>query len=182
MANARAINRHLQKQLNSLKRDGVTVVEAAQWLVAAGLLDEKHQPDARLREMLREGKIKGAYQFPNKRWVIVNNSRLPDGVQRVVPVKEATRTLKMSAATLDDFVANGTLKALKFGDAPSLFLEEELRRFQKKYAESELDLPGVVKKGSLPLDKLKRQLYYLRSDIRLLAERIEELIKMLDQS
>lgn len=180
MTNARAINRALQKQLTSLKRDGVSVTEATIWLVDGGLLDSDHQPSARLREMLREGKIKGAYQFPNKRWVIVNNSRLPDGVQRVLPMKEASRTLKMSARVLQDFVDEGKLKTLKFGDAPSLFLEDELKRFQKRYAETELGLTGVVRRKSPQLDKLKRQLYYLRSDIRLLAERIEELIKMLD--
>ena len=142
MLDARAISSHLQKQLSSLKRDGVSVQEATDWLVDAGLLDEQHQPSARLREMLRDGKIKGAYQFPNKRWVVVNKARLPDGVQRVVPMKEASKSLKMSAAVLQDFVSTGRIKPLKFGGAPAVFSEDEIRRFRKNTSRTNWHYPA----------------------------------------
>lgn len=182
MFNPRAINGHLQKKLRSEKRDGVSVVEAAEWLAEEGLLDRKKHPENRLRDLLREGKIKGAYQFPNKRWVIVNSSRLPDGVAKVVPIKEAASKLAVNERTLLTFVGDGTLKALDFGPGVSLFSEDELKRFRKKHVDLgyTLELPREIRRRVTDVDKLKRQLYYLRSDLRLLAERIDELIKLLD--
>ena len=61
-----------------------------------------------------------------------------------------------------------------------MFSEDEIRRFRKKHRQDELNLPGVVRKKTPRLDRLKRELYYLKSDIRGLAERIDELIKMLE--
>lgn len=182
MATTKTISSYLQKQLSSAGRDGVSVGEAAVWLSDAGLLSPETHPEERLRDLLREGKIKGAYQFPNKRWVIVNNAKLPDGVQRVVPVKEAARTLGLGEKTLRRFVAEGKLAALDFGPSPLAFLEEELKRFHREHVDRtyELGLPMRAGRKAADLDKLKRQLYYLRSDVRLIVERIEELIKLLD--
>lgn len=151
-------------------------------MIDAGLLEKDKQPHARLRALLRDGKIKGAYQFPNKRWVVVNSSRFPDGIQRIVPTREAAKALKLSEKSLHQFMAAGDLHPLDFGSTPALFLEDELRRFQQDVIDPsyELDLPSLVKRQKTNIDKLKRQLYYLRSDIRLIGERIEELIRLLE--
>ncbi|UCG52772.1 MAG: hypothetical protein JSW58_04260 [Candidatus Latescibacterota bacterium] len=182
MANAKAISGHIQKRLASQKRDGVAAVEATEWLIEAGLLREDRQPHSRLLTLLREGKIKGAYQFPNKRWVVVNSSLFPDGIQRVVPMKEAAKVLKISEKSLRRFTKEEEIRALDFGPTPPLFLEEELRRFRAEVLDPsyELDFVKNFKKGQMDFDKLKRQLYYLRSDIRLIVERIEELIRLLE--
>ena len=179
---SKSISRALQKQLTSLKRDGVSAVEAAKWLTEAGILTEK-QPQKSLRVLLREGKIKGAYQFPNKRWVIVNNHRLPDGVQRVIPIKETARFLRITEDEIHELVSDGRLVALDFGPSPTVFAEEELRRFQGENSRPsyELGFPRDAKRSRADLDKLKRQLYYLRSDIRLIVERVEELIRLLEK-
>jgi len=181
MLDTKKISKTLQQQLQSLKRDGVSVVEAAIWLSDAGLFSEDFQTEKRLRSLLREGKMKGAYQFPNKRWVIVNNSRLPDGIQRVVPIKETAKTLKLSEKKLREFMGNGEITPLDFGPSPILFLEEEIKRFREETLEaSELFALKEVTRTRNELDKLKRQLYYLRADVRLIAERIEELIQLLE--
>lgn len=182
MANPKVISSHLQKRLASSKRDGVAAGEATEWLVNAELLKKSKQPHARLLSLLREGKIEGAYQFPNKRWVVINSSRFPDGIQRIIPIREASRSLKISEKALRRFMQEGKIRALDFGPTPALFNEEELRRFQTEVLDPsyELGLVGNFKKKQTDIDKLKRQLYYLRSDIRLIGERIEELIRLLE--
>jgi hypothetical protein len=182
MTDAQAMSSLIQKRLSSLKRDGVAVGEAASWLLETNLLEEDKQPHTRLLTLLREGKIKGAYQFPNKRWVVVNTSRFPDGIQRVVPLKEAAKSLEFSEKTLRGFLKGGELHALDFGHTPPLFHEEELRRFHREVLDPayELDFVKNSKRGRPDYEKLKRQLYYLRSDIRLMVERIEELIRLLE--
>jgi hypothetical protein len=182
MADRRAITSFLDKKLVSLGRDGASAVEAAAWLAAAGLIDKGASPEKHLRELLRTGKISGAYQFPNKRWVIVNRSRLPDGIKRVIPIREAAETLHISEATLRHHVRAGKLAPLDFGSSMLLFLEEEIKRFGSE-AEGEsysLLFPDERTKKQSDIDKLRRQLYYLRSDVRLIAERIEELIHLLE--
>jgi hypothetical protein len=182
MADRKAINAFLNEKLSTLGRDGASAVEAAAWLSAAGLLDKGTSPDKHLRELLRTGKIMGAYQFPNKRWVIVNRSRLPDGIKRVVPIREAVKILRVSKATLKQHVLAGTLTPLDFGSSLLFFLEEDLKQFGDEAAGKPYDLlfPDEKKKKRSEIDKLRRQLYYLRSDVRLIAERIEELIRLLD--
>jgi hypothetical protein len=182
MSDAKAMSAHIQKRLAAAKRDGVAAGEATEWLLEAGLLAKDKQPHTRLLTYLREGKIKGAYQFPNKRWVVINSSRFPDGIQRVVPIKEAARSLKVSESALRGFLRSGRIRSLDFGPTPPLFHEDELRRFHKEVLDPtyELDFVKNLKRGKTDYDKLKRQLYYLRSDIRLIVERIEELIRLLE--
>ncbi len=182
MTDAQAMSSHIQKRLASFKRDGVSAAEAAEWLLEASLLDKDKQPHTRLLILLRDGKIKGAYQFPNKRWVVVNTSRFPDGIQRVIPIKEAAKSLKISEKSLRGFLKGGEIHSLDFGPTPPLFYEEELRRFHREVLDPayELDFAKNFKRGRTDYDKLKRQLYYLRSDIRLIVERIEELIRLLE--
>jgi len=182
MTDARAMSSHIQKRLGALKRDGVAVGEATEWLLEAGLLAKDKQPHTRLLTFLREGKIKGAYQFPNKRWVVVNTSHFPDGLQRVIPIKDAAKSLKISEKSLRGFLRAGDVRSLDFGPTPALFHEEELRRFHKEVLDPtyELEFATNLKRGKTDYDKLKRQLYYLRSDIRLIVERIEELIRLLE--
>jgi len=182
MVNAKAISSHIQKRLTSLKRDGVAAGEATEWLIEEGLLKENKQPHTRLLTLLREGKIKGAYQFPNKRWVVIRSARFPNGLQRVIPIKEAAKWLKISDKSLRQFLKDDRIKALDFGDTPALFHEDELRRFRTEVLDPSYELEFVkgFKKGQTDLDKLKRQLYYLRSDIRLIVERIEELIRLIE--
>jgi hypothetical protein len=182
MTDAKAMSGHIQKRLAALKRDGVAVGEAADWLLEADLLAKDKQPHTRLLTFLREGKIKGAYQFPNKRWVVVNTSRFPDGIQRVIPIREAAKSLKISEKSLRGFLKTGSIRSLDFGPTPPLFHEEELRRFHKEVLDPsyELEFVSGFKRGKTDYEKLKRQLYYLRSDIRLIVERIEELIRLLE--
>jgi hypothetical protein len=182
MTGAQAMSGHIQKRLASAKRDGVGAGEATDWLIEAGLLEKDKQPHSRLLTYLRDGKIKGAYQFPNKRWVLVNTSRFPDGIQRVVPIHEASKSLKIGEKSMRAFLKSGQIRALDFGPTPPLFHEEELRRFHREVLDPayELEFAKSPKRGRPDFDKLKRQLYYLRSDIRLIGERIEELIRMLE--
>ncbi len=182
MPDAKAISAFLEKKLSSLNRDGVSAVEAAGWLTTEHLITGEKQPLKQLRSLLRAGKIKGAYQFPNKRWVIINRSRLPDGIQRVVPIKEAAVNLRLSETSLRRAVEQGNLAPLDFGPAIFLFLDDELKRYHKTFVERSYRLmfPEDTKQKKTELVKLKRQLYYLRSDVRLIAERIEELIRLLE--
>jgi predicted site-specific integrase-resolvase len=182
MSEAKEISEFLLTKLSTLARDGVSVIEAAEWLNKSGKLSGVNHAQKRLRDLLREGKIKGAYQFPNKRWVIVNRSRLPDGIQRVVPIKEAVKILKISEPRLRRFTQEGKLKSLEFGPAVFVFLEDEIKEFQRKYVERSYGtiIPGVPPSQNTELEKLRRQLYYLRSDFRLIVERIEEMIRLLE--
>ena len=182
MATPKAISTFLEKRLISLKRDGVSSVEAADWLIEKNLLTGEKQPLKRLRSLFRAGKIKGAYQFPNKRWVIINRSRLPDGIQRVVPIKEAAASLRVSEASLRHAVDQNHIELLDFGPSIFLFLENELKRYHQEYVEKSfmLKFPVDDMQKKTELGRLKRQLYYLRSDVRLIAERIEELIRLLE--
>jgi hypothetical protein len=181
MPDAKSISAFLEKKLTSMKRDGVSAVEAAGWLTEEKLLLSNKQPHKKLRTFLRAGKIKGAYQFPNKRWVIINRSRLPDGIQRVVPIKEAAINLRVAESSLRSAVDSGVLKALRFGPSMLFFLEDDLKRYRQKYIERSYKLlfPRNDRREKANVDRLKRQLYYLRSDVRLIAERIEELIRLL---
>jgi hypothetical protein len=182
MTDAQAMSSHIQKRLASTKRDGVGAGEATDWLIEAGHLEKDKQPHSRLLTYLRDGKVKGAYQFPNKRWVVVNTSRFPDGIQRVVPIHEATKSLKIGEKSMRAFLKSGRVRALDFGPVPPLFHEEELKRFHREVLDPayELEFAKGPKRGRTDFEKLKRQLYYLRSDIRLIGERIEELIRMLE--
>ena len=181
MLDAKAISSFLEKKLSSLKRDGVSAVEAAGWLTEEKLLASNKQPHKKLRTFLRAGKIKVAYQFPNKRWVVINRSRLPDGIQRVVPIKEASINLRVAETSLRSAMESGVLKSLKFGPSMIFFLEDDLKRYRQKYIERSYKLlfPKEGRREKTDVDRLKRQLYYLRSDVRLIAERIEDLIRLL---
>jgi len=149
--------------------------------VQAGILAKDRSPEEYLRELFRTGKISGAYQFPNKRWVVINRSRLPDGIKRVIPLKEAAETLRISEARIRKHVKEGELKPLDFGSSLLLFHEEEIRAFKHATDRTyRMLFPDDGKIKQIDIDKLRRQLYYLRSDIRLIAERIEELIRLLD--
>jgi hypothetical protein len=68
------INAFLQDQLRKRARKEVTAVEAADWLDAAGLLnDSPHRPGLPLRNLLRAGLIEAAEQRPPRsygRWFI----------------------------------------------------------------------------------------------------------------
>jgi hypothetical protein len=56
--------------------DMVTAVEAAGWLDEAGLLsDSPHRPGLPLRNLLREQRIRGQRQEPNRRWFIDRTTR-----------------------------------------------------------------------------------------------------------
>jgi hypothetical protein len=183
MVDLRAINRCIEKQLAAAKLDGAPATEATHWLTEANLLDKNKSPFKHLRSLLATGKISGAYQFPNKRWVVVNRNRLPDGINRVIPIKEAAETLGISERAIRQYVATGELTPLNFGPSMLLFLEDELKRFDDETMDRSLNLvfPDDGKRVKpVDIDKLRRQLYYLRSDIRLIAERIEELIKLLE--
>jgi hypothetical protein len=66
-----AINAFLQAELHKRGRGEVPAVEAARWLDEAGLLrDSDHRPGLPLRNLLREGQIRGQRQEPNGRWFI----------------------------------------------------------------------------------------------------------------
>jgi DNA-binding transcriptional MerR regulator len=183
MAARKDISRILAARLEAARRDGATAVEAARWLVEEGVLPAEPSPVKRLRSLMRQGKVRGAYQFPNKRWVVVNTQRLPDGIQRVVPLPEAAETLHLSVPRLRQYVREGALRPLDFGPGILLFHEEELRRFHRDFLDRTFRTLFPLDKKDLDtadLDRLRRQLYYLRADVRLIAERIEELIRMLE--
>lgn len=65
------INDFLQENLRRKGLYEVSAVEAARWLNQAGLLrDSLSRPGLPLRKLLRDGKIVGQRQEPNKRWFI----------------------------------------------------------------------------------------------------------------
>ncbi len=65
------ISYFLQKELKRRGKSEVSAVEAAEWLDSVGIFkDCMHRPGKRLRDKLREGKIVGQRQEPNKRWYI----------------------------------------------------------------------------------------------------------------
>ena len=65
------ISRFVQVRLRAERLQSVTAVDAARWLDEAGLLkDSPMRPGKPLRELLRQGKIQGQRQEPNKRWFI----------------------------------------------------------------------------------------------------------------
>ena len=71
MPNIDKISQFLQDHLNSIGRDSVRAVEAAEWLDKAGLLnDSASRPGRPLRDLLRANKIKGQRQENNWHWLI----------------------------------------------------------------------------------------------------------------
>ena len=71
MADVRQINSFLQERLESEALLKVRAVEAARWLDAAGLLkDSDTRRGKPLRDLLRAGRIEGAYQESGRWWRI----------------------------------------------------------------------------------------------------------------
>lgn len=71
MPNLIRINEHLQQTMKRKNLKEVTAVEAAEWLDEAGLLkDSVSRPGKPFRDILRDGKIQGQRQMPNRRWFI----------------------------------------------------------------------------------------------------------------
>lgn len=67
----KAINNRIQSELQRRGLASVTAVDAAIWLDRAGLLkDSLDRPSKPLRDMLRAGKILGAIQESDRKWVI----------------------------------------------------------------------------------------------------------------
>lgn len=68
------INSFLQRRLGIERLDEVTANEAAKWLDRAGLLaDSSDRPGRNLRNLLRDGSIRGSIQRPSGkhgRWFI----------------------------------------------------------------------------------------------------------------
>lgn len=66
-----AIEDFIQAELKRRGQTDATAVEAARWLDEAGLLkDSASRPGLPLRNLLRDGKIRGQRQEPNGRWFI----------------------------------------------------------------------------------------------------------------
>lgn len=71
MATIIELNNFIQAKLKELNRSEINAVELAEILDVAGLLkDNVSRPGLSLRQYLRSNKIKGGFQYPNKRWVV----------------------------------------------------------------------------------------------------------------
>jgi hypothetical protein len=92
MATIAEINRFLAQKIVDENITEIDAVSAARWLDKAGLLkDSAHRLGLPLRKHLRAGKINGAYQYPNHRWVIRRSSK-----ESIFSVKEAANDLGLS--------------------------------------------------------------------------------------
>ncbi|XAM00889.1 hypothetical protein OT109_05785 [Phycisphaeraceae bacterium D3-23] len=71
MAEVFRMNHRLQSEMRRRCINTLTAVDAAAILDEAGLLaDSPDRPGRDLRRLLRDGKINGARQLPNRRWFI----------------------------------------------------------------------------------------------------------------
>ncbi len=71
MAHHSTISQFLQTEMKRLNVESWTAVEAAKILDKAGVLkDSPHRPGLPLRNLLRDGKVRGGRQEANRRWFI----------------------------------------------------------------------------------------------------------------
>lgn len=96
MANIIEMNNFIQQKLKELNKSEIGAVELARLLDEAGVLnDNKDRPGLPLRQYLRATKIKGGFQYPNKRWVVKREE-----AEQLFSIKEAADKLDLSEQAL----------------------------------------------------------------------------------
>jgi hypothetical protein len=176
LASISEINRYFYQKLRDENIDEIDLITAARWLDEQGLLkDALQRPGLPLRKMLRSGKINGAFQYPNRRWVIRKSAKEPG-----YSVKEAAAELGLSEHAIYKRIERGLLIPEKFGPKSFVISREELLRQQKEYSPAERTVQSVhpddqkqrsaqpFASGTLPSDQIssiKQQLLNLQSQL-----------------
>lgn len=131
----KTIKEHLDAYMRKCNLTEIDAVTAGAILDRDGLLnDSASRPGKPLRDLLRAGKIKGAYQLPNHRWVIPlgsksdivekpsevisNNIHLED--KRNIGIKRPMTEIEKNLIT-DGFTSVHSLNEDELKDAPGLY-------------------------------------------------------------
>lgn len=168
MATISEINNFLQSHLNQSEEKSLSATEAAHLLDEAGLLkDSAHRPGLPLRRHLRAGKIMGAKQEPNKRWIIQATND-----PKMYSVKEAAEELEISQQAVRQRIDSGKIEPFELGNK-KLISEMELRkeRIQRGLEEKPFSVEAK--------DSIKREIMAIRFEAENILNRIDSLEKLL---
>jgi len=111
LASVAEINRYLSQKFEDEGNTEIDAITAGRWLNERGLLkDSGQRPGLPLRKLLRAGKINGAYQYPNRRWVIRQSNK-----EIAYSVKEAATELGLTEHAIYQRIERGLLKPEKLG-------------------------------------------------------------------
>ena len=155
------VNNFIQDKLKELGGEEITTVVMAELLEKAGILkDSKHRPGLPLRNYLRAGRIEGAYQYPNKRWVI-----RPIDRETKLTVKQAADELEITEHALYKRIERGSIVPEKIGERISIPVSELEKSGSEKLKIEFEDIETVI----------NREFEGIHFEIENLTERIRRL-------
>jgi hypothetical protein len=162
------INRFLQEKLRELGKAEIEAVPAAALLDQQGLLsDSQHRRGLPLRKLLRAGKIKGAYQYPNARWVI----RKTTG-EDMYSVKEAARELGLSENAIYKRLEKGLIKYEVLGEKSMMIPASEIELEKQQRSGEDTNFNN---------EQLVYQLGLLKRSVQDITERMQTVVRHIDQ-
>jgi hypothetical protein len=169
LASFTEINRHLAEYLKKENLPEIDLITASRWLHKEGFLkDAKERPGLPLRKLLRSGKIDGAHQYPNRRWVIRQTDKEP-----AYSVKEAAAELGLSEHAIYKRIARGLLKPQNLGPKSFVIPKSEILRQQNEHMPLDSgpqDVPCDER-----LNRIKQQLQKLQTDLARVVADVDQL-------
>lgn len=169
MASHTEINRYLAQRLMDENSDEIDLITAAKWLNDQGVLkDSLQRPGLPLRKLLRAGKINGAFQYPNRRWVIRHSKK-----ETAYSVKEAAEELGLSEHAIYKRIERGLLKPEKLGPKTIVISKSELLRQQIEHQPAQHMEPGAPLHDQI--SSLKQQIVHLQSQLSQVSTKVDQL-------
>jgi predicted DNA-binding transcriptional regulator AlpA len=169
MAVPAEINRFLAQKIDDENINEIDAVSAARWLDEAGLLkDSTHHPGLPLRKHLRAGKINGAYQYPNRRWVIRRSNK-----ESIFSVKEAANELGLTEHAIYKRIERGLIKPEILGEKSIVIPKSEIiREQQARNKETDIYNTGQF---NYQISTIKQQLQRIQSEMDSVMKKISDL-------
>jgi predicted DNA-binding transcriptional regulator AlpA len=169
LASAAEINRYLSQKLENGNIEEIDAVSAAQLLHDEGLLkDSVHRRGLPLRKLLRAGKIHGAHQYPNRRWVIRRSSK-----ESIFSVKEAASELGLTQHAIYKRIERGLIKPEILGEKTIVIPRSEIiREQQSRNKETDIYNSGQF---HYQISTIKQQLQQIQGEMDSVMKKISDL-------
>ena len=162
------INRFLQEKIRELGVAEIEAVPAAALLEQKGLLnDSQHRKGLPLRKLLRAGRIKGAYQYPNARWVIRKTSS-----EDMYSVKEAAKMLGLSEKAIYKRLEKGLTQHEILGEKSLVIPESEILK-EKQQRSPQTEIYDTA--------QFTYQLTRLKQNVRDISDQLQTIIRQIDK-
>lgn len=178
VASIAEINNFIQSKLKELNKEQISAVKMAGYLDEAELLsDSSSRPGLPLRRLLRAGKIIGAEQLPNKRWLIKHCSG-----EELYSVSEAAAELRVTPQAVHAMVQENRIKHERLGKSiviPKLeVVAKKLSRSRQAFSGKEF-LEQKASYSGLLLYEIKSEIKSIRDEIEIILHRLIKIERLI---